>query len=59
MGVEADIAALKEKHAALEAEIDREMARPMADSLKLTQLKREKLQLKDQIARLSEDQDVA
>lgn len=39
-------------HAALQAEIDGEMARPSPDDVLLRDLKRRKLQLKDQIARL-------
>lgn len=43
---------LSEKHGSLEALIAEEMARPMADSLKITELKREKLRIKEEIAAL-------
>ena len=44
---------LTEKHAAFEAEIDAETQRPAPDSVRLTGLKRQKLAVKDEIARLT------
>ena len=44
---------LTEKHAALEAEIDSETQHPAPDSVRLTDLKRQKLAIKDEIARLT------
>lgn len=44
---------LTEKHAAFEAEIDAETQRPAPDSVRLTDLKRRKLAVKDEIARLT------
>ena len=41
---------LRVKHADLEKEIDVEVHRPMPDELRLTELKREKLRIKDEIA---------
>lgn len=41
--------ALKQKHAALDAEIEEEMARPLPDETKISSLKRQKLKLKEQI----------
>lgn len=41
-------------HAALQAEIDGELARPHPDDLLVRDLKRRKLQLKDQITRLNQ-----
>ncbi len=55
MGTEAHLAELTEKHSALEAEIETEMERPLADTLKLTELKREKLQVKEELTRLQDD----
>ena len=52
--IDAHLVELTEKHRALEKRIDKEMARPRADSLQITKLKREKLQIKDEIARLQE-----
>jgi hypothetical protein len=43
---------LRNKHAHLEEEIDVEGHRPMPDQTMLTRLKREKLRIKDEIARL-------
>ncbi|MBL8701549.1 MAG: YdcH family protein [Alphaproteobacteria bacterium] len=40
------------EHAALQAEIDGELERPRPDEMLVRELKRRKLQLKDQIARL-------
>jgi len=45
---------LTEKHAAFEAEIDAETQRPVPDSVRLTDLKRRKLAVKDEIVRLSD-----
>ncbi|WP_298721668.1 YdcH family protein [uncultured Ferrovibrio sp.] len=42
---------LIEKHHALQDQIDDEIHRPMPDQVRLTQLKREKLKLKEEITR--------
>jgi hypothetical protein len=47
-----ELAGLERKHAALELEIATELARPGTNTLKVTELKRRKLQLKDEIERL-------
>jgi hypothetical protein len=44
---------LRAKHASLERAIEEENQRPLPDELKLHELKREKLRIKDQIAELS------
>ncbi|WP_341909742.1 YdcH family protein [Ferrovibrio terrae] len=44
---------LIEKHHALQAAIDDEIHRPMPDTTRVTQLKREKLKLKEEISRQS------
>ena len=44
------IASLRTKHAAIEDAIDAEVHRPHPDDLRIIELKREKLRIKDQIA---------
>lgn len=44
---------LKAKHASLEQAIDDETHRPLPDTVQIHNLKREKLRIKDEIARLS------
>jgi hypothetical protein len=46
------VESLRSKHAHLEQEIDDELHRPLPDQSVLTRLKREKLRIKDEIARL-------
>jgi hypothetical protein len=46
---------LSEKHRALDRKIEEEQARPIADDLKIAELKRQKLRLKDEIERLKHD----
>lgn len=45
---------LRKKHAALSADVEAEAARPGADSLRLREMKKRKLALKQEIERLSE-----
>ena len=45
---------LERRHQALEREIQDAMCHPSTDSLKVAELKRRKLQLKDEIAKLKE-----
>ncbi|MEM8687174.1 MAG: DUF465 domain-containing protein [Pseudomonadota bacterium] len=52
MNLEAHLHELSEKHKAMEAEIEAEMMSPSADSLLITELKRRKLRIKDEIVRL-------
>ena len=47
------IETLRVKHARLEAEIDREVHRPQPDEAHVAELKREKLRIKDQMARMA------
>lgn len=47
-----ELASLERQHAALDREIAAESARPETDSLKISELKRRKLHLKDEIERL-------
>jgi hypothetical protein len=53
MSAATHVAALEEKHAILENEIDHEVHRPAPDSLRLTTLKREKLKIKEELERLA------
>jgi hypothetical protein len=46
------LAELEQRHRALEAELSEMQAQPAADNLKIAELKRRKLQVKDEIARL-------
>jgi len=43
---------LSEKHRTLELKIQEEMARPGADDLQLNQMKKEKLRIKEELAKL-------
>lgn len=47
------IESLRVKHDRLEAEIDREVHRPHPDDVHVAELKREKLRIKDQMARMA------
>jgi hypothetical protein len=52
MSTQAHLAELERQHEALEREINEELAHPGADRLKVSELKRRKLQVKDEIERL-------
>ena len=52
MPMEPHLSELEQKHKALEREIETELAHPTGDTLRLTELKRRKLQLKDEMTRL-------
>ena len=52
MALDAHLVELSEKHSQLDRKIEEEMARPTADDLKIAELKRQKLRLKDEIERL-------
>ena len=43
---------LEQKHQALERQIEDELSHPHADTLRLAELKRRKLQLKDEMVRM-------
>jgi hypothetical protein len=58
MAMQAHLAELERRHRALESEIDEALAHPSADDLKLAEMKRRKLHLKDEIARLRQDASV-
>jgi hypothetical protein len=52
MSKENHLAMLEQRHDALDREIAKEILYPAADELKLAELKRRKLQLKDEIEKL-------
>lgn len=52
MSVESHLAALEQRHDALAREIEKALVYPSVDELKLAELKRRKLQLKDEIFKL-------
>jgi hypothetical protein len=58
MSFQADLAELEQLHRALEREIKEELAHPGADGLKLAEMKRRKLQLKDRIEQLRHEASV-
>ena len=53
MSLNAHLVELQRRHHALEKEIEKETHFPSADELKLAELKRKKLVLKDEIVKLS------
>ena len=52
MTIQAHLAELERRHRALEDEIAEAMSHPSSDGLKIAELKRRKLQVKDEIERL-------
>ena len=52
MALDAHLVELSEKHRALDRKIEEELARPTTDDLKIAELKRQKLRLKDEMERL-------
>jgi len=52
MSIQSHLAELERRHQALEEEITEALAHPSTDDLKIAELKRRKLQVKDEIARL-------
>jgi hypothetical protein len=55
MTMQAHLSELERKHQALETEIAEELNHPSSDDLRITELKRRKLQVKDEIARIRHD----
>jgi hypothetical protein len=55
MSIETHLSELQRRHSVLEAEINELRAHPSADDLTLVELKRRKLQVKDEIARLRQE----
>lgn len=56
MPLTARIESLKKRHTEIEQALHTEEARPAQDEVKINKLKREKLSLKDEIAKLEEEQ---
>jgi hypothetical protein len=52
MSIQSHLAELERRHRALEAEIHEALAHPSTDDLRIGELKRRKLQVKDEIVRL-------
>jgi len=52
MAIESHLAELEKRHQALELEITEALTHPSTDDLKIAELKRRKLHVKDEIARL-------
>jgi hypothetical protein len=55
MSIQWHLAELEKKHQALEQEISEAQMHPSSDNLLIAELKRRKLQVKDEIARLRQD----
>lgn len=53
MALDAHLVELTDKHHALDQKIEAELSRPLADALKIAEMKKQKLRLKDEIARLT------
>jgi hypothetical protein len=55
MAIESHLAELERRHHALEQEINEAQTHPSTDDLTIAELKRKKLLVKDEIARLRQD----
>ena len=55
MSISTHLADLEQRHRALENEISEALNHPSSDGLLIAELKRRKLQVKDEIARLSHE----
>jgi hypothetical protein len=58
MAIQSHLAELEKRHEALEQEINEALNHPSTDDLKIVELKRRKLQVKDEIARLQQETSV-
>jgi hypothetical protein len=58
MSIQAHLAELERRHQALEQELNDALAHPSIDDLQIAELKRRKLLVKDEIARLKVDASV-
>ena len=56
MTLDAHVAELSDKHSVLEKQIEKEIASPSGDDIKISKLKREKLRIKDEMERLKADE---
>jgi len=55
MAIESHLAELEKRHQTLEQEIEEALTHPSMDNLQIAELKRKKLHVKDEIARLRQD----
>jgi hypothetical protein len=55
MAIQSHLAELERRHQALEQEISEALSHPSTDDLTIAELKRKKLLVKDEIARLRQD----
>jgi len=55
MAISSHLAELEKRHQALEAEINEALTHPSSDDLRIAELKRKKLHVKDEIERLRHD----
>lgn len=58
MSLEGHLVELQRRHRALEREIEEEQHYPSSDELKILELKRKKLRIKDEIAKLQNNETV-
>ena len=56
MSLQGHIVELQRRHEALEKEIERELHYPQADELKILELKRKKLVIKDELVKLRQEE---
>ena len=56
MSLQGHIVELQRRHEALEKEIQKEKLHPNADEVKIVELKRKMLQIKDELAKLAESE---
>ncbi len=55
MAIQSHLAELEQRHQALEQEISEALGHPSIDGLQIAELKRRKLHVKDEIARLKQE----
>ncbi len=55
MAIEAHLAELEKRHQTLEHELNEALTHPSMDGLEIAELKRKKLHVKDEIARLRQE----
>jgi hypothetical protein len=55
MAIQSHLAELERRHQVLEQEINEALSHPSSDDLTIAELKRRKLLVKDEIARLTQD----
>lgn len=58
MSMQTNLSDLEQRHRALEQELNEALAHPSIDNLKIVELKRRKLQVKDEIVRLQQAESV-